>query len=57
MTRFRQAQTDYQKGDYDKAIADCSKAIELDPKLAEAYVYRGVVFCEKGDHDKAIADC
>jgi tetratricopeptide (TPR) repeat protein len=30
------------KGDYERAIANYSKAIEIDPKLAEAYFGRGV---------------
>ena len=31
------------KGDYDAAIADCSKAIELNPRLAEAHAALGLV--------------
>ena len=45
------------KGDYDKAIADYTEAIRLDPKNAEAYCNRGHAYEEKGDYDKAIADC
>ena len=30
------------KGDYDKAIADCNEAIRLDPKDAVAYCNRGL---------------
>jgi tetratricopeptide (TPR) repeat protein len=44
------------KGDYDKAIADFSKAIEIDPKDATTYYSRGCVWGQKGDYDKAIAD-
>src|SRR6516165_6162244 len=33
---------------YDKAIADCSKAIELDPKFASAWSYRGASCCVLG---------
>ena len=44
------------KGDYDKAIADFTEAIRLDPKYAQAYYHRGVVYGKKGDYDKAIAD-
>ncbi|OGP81886.1 MAG: hypothetical protein A2Z08_03775, partial [Deltaproteobacteria bacterium RBG_16_54_11] len=31
-----------EKGDYDKAIADINKAIEIDPKDAMAYYNRGL---------------
>ena len=44
------------KGDYDKAIADYTEAIRLNPKLAEAYYSRGFAYGKKGDYDKAIAD-
>ena len=41
---------------YDKAIADFTEAIRLDPKYAEAYCNRGCAYRNKGDYDKAIAD-
>ena len=44
------------KGDYDRAIADYNKALELDPKDATAYNNRGFTYDNKGDYDKAIAD-
>ena len=44
------------KGDFDKAIADYTEAIRLDPKYAEAYYNRGCSYGKKGDHDKAITD-
>src|SRR6516165_1783137 len=44
------------KGDFDRAIADLSEAIRLDPKYAEAYYLRGVTYRNKGDSDHAIAD-
>ena len=44
------------KGDHDKAIADFTEAIRLNPKLAQAYYNRGMIYRKKGDHDKAIAD-
>jgi tetratricopeptide (TPR) repeat protein len=44
------------KGDYDRAIADFNKAIELDPKDAIAYGGRGFAYSSKADYDRAIAD-
>jgi len=46
----------YEKGEYDKAIADFTEAIRLDPKYESAYLNRGIVWGVKGQNDKAIAD-
>lgn len=43
-------------GDYDKAIADHNKAIELDPTFAKAYNNRGLDYVNKKDNDRAIVD-
>jgi tetratricopeptide (TPR) repeat protein len=40
-----------------EAIAEYTKAIEVAPKLAEAYNNRASAYTEKGDYEKAIADC
>jgi tetratricopeptide (TPR) repeat protein len=45
------------KGEYDKAIADYDKAIQLNPKFAMAYSNRGTAYRQKHNYDKAIADC
>jgi len=44
------------KGDDDRAIADFTAAIRLDPKDAYAYNNRGSAYKGKGDLDRAIAD-
>jgi tetratricopeptide (TPR) repeat protein len=44
------------KGEYGLAIADATKAIEIDPKLAAAYNNRGDAAEKSGDIDRAIAD-
>jgi len=44
------------EGRYVEAIAEFNKAIELDPKFAQAYYYRGNAHSWQGDYDKAIAD-
>ena len=43
-------------GEYDRAIEDCNKAIELDPSYAEPYSNRGAAYREKGEEDRAIED-
>jgi len=47
----------HHKGDYDKAISDYKRALELHPRYAEAYNNRGVAWAYKGEYDKAILDC
>ena len=44
------------KGDFDGAIADYTRALELDPKFAAAYRRRGIAKQAKSDFDGAIAD-
>jgi Flp pilus assembly protein TadD len=43
-------------GDYDRAIADCTEALRLDPKDARAYSTRGDACYMQGDYDRAITD-
>ncbi len=45
-----------ERGDYERAIADCGRAIKIDPDLADAYVNRGVYYASAGDYEKAIAN-
>jgi hypothetical protein len=42
---------------FDKAIADYTKAIELDPKLATAYSNRGIAYGGLKQYNKTITDC
>jgi tetratricopeptide (TPR) repeat protein len=44
------------KGEYDKAIEDCDKAIQIDSNNALAYANRGGMYLVKGDCDRAVAD-
>jgi len=44
------------KGDYDRAIADYTEAIKLDPTFARAYYNRGFAKRAKGDSANASAD-
>jgi tetratricopeptide (TPR) repeat protein len=43
-------------GNYDEALEHYNRAIELNPELAEAYMYRGVLHSLMGDEAKALAD-
>ena len=44
------------KGETDKALTDLKKAIELDPKYADAYNNLGVLYVKTGDNEKAIVN-
>jgi tetratricopeptide (TPR) repeat protein len=44
------------KGNYDKAIADFSEDIRLDPKHAEAHYNRGLAYRSRGNGSKAKDD-
>ena len=55
-----------ERGDYNRALADFNKAIQLDSKSAteypykkvngSAHLYRGLVYFRKGDYNLALAD-
>ncbi len=44
------------KGQYDQAISDFNKALEINPRYATAYYNRGVAYARKGQYDQAISD-
>ena len=44
------------RGDYSQAISECSLAIALNPKYADAYYCRGLIRSREGDKDAAIDD-
>ncbi len=46
----------FQKQDYERAFADLSKSIEVDPEYPNAYVNRGNVFSIREEYDKALKD-
>jgi tetratricopeptide (TPR) repeat protein len=55
---YNRGSAQYRKGDYARAIADLTSAIELDPKLAEAFNTRAWAYYYKWepDYGSAIAD-
>ena len=46
----------WKKSEYDRAIADYTEAIALDPNDAIAYSNRGAAYKKRGEVDRAIAD-
>ena len=40
----------------DRAIADFTKAIQLNSNYTDAYYYRGMAYSDKGDFGHAVAD-
>jgi tetratricopeptide (TPR) repeat protein len=44
------------KSDYDRAIADYSQAIRLNPNSGGAFFLRALSYSQKGDFDRAIQD-
>jgi tetratricopeptide (TPR) repeat protein len=53
---FSRAQIYFRNGDYDRAIADLSALIRLNPNSGTALNERGLSYAKKGDYDRAIAD-
>ena len=53
---FHRGNARYDKQNYDQAIRDFDKAIELRSDYAAAYNNRGSAYYAKGDYDRAIAD-
>jgi len=41
---------------YDEALSNYNRAIQIKSNLAEAYMYRGVLYMLMGNEDKALAD-
>ncbi len=44
------------KGDFDSAILEFNKALEIDPGNGDAYYNRGVAYYDKGEYERAISD-
>ena len=45
-----------EKGQYDQAISDYNKALEINPRYAKAYNNRGYAYGKKRQYDQAISD-
>lgn len=44
------------KGEYDRAIAEFNKALEINPKDSGTYKNRGAAYMNKGQYDQALSD-
>ena len=53
---FNQGNDKYESGDYQGAVSDYDKAIQLDPQFANAYYNRGHAKNELGDFEDAALD-
>jgi tetratricopeptide (TPR) repeat protein len=54
--RLSRAFGDAIPNEFDKAIADYSEAIRLNPNASRAYVYRGRDWADQNEYGKTIAD-
>ena len=55
-THFDQAVYYYKKRQPEQAMAELNKALELNPRYAEAYELRAILYYYKPDYDKAWSD-
>ncbi|KKL71137.1 hypothetical protein LCGC14_2097910, partial [marine sediment metagenome] len=53
---FNQGVANYEAGNLEQALADYTKALELDPDFVLAYHNRGLAYANLGDLEQAIAD-
>ena len=53
---FEKGAKAYKNKDFNSAIINYTKAIELDPKYAKAYSNRGLAYSDLKKHEEAIAD-
>jgi tetratricopeptide (TPR) repeat protein len=55
-TFYKRGVEQYEKKEYDQAIAAFTEAVRLYPQYNMAYNYRGLTYYKKGDYDAAITD-
>jgi tetratricopeptide (TPR) repeat protein len=53
---FNRGLGSYWKGQYDQAISDCTKALEINPRNAAAYNNRGIAYFHKREYEKSWKD-
>ena len=53
---FTQGIYHHKKGQYDEAISDYTRVLEMNPRDSKAYNNRGIVYGKKGQYDRTILD-
>jgi tetratricopeptide (TPR) repeat protein len=53
---YNRGSAHFESKHWDRAIADYSRAIAIDPKYTDAYYNRGIIYGNSGQWDQAIAD-
>ncbi len=53
---LKRGQRDLAAHDFDRAVADYSEVLQIDPNHLQAYLYRARVYEEIGEDEKAEAD-
>ena len=53
---YNRGNTYFSKGEYDRAILDYNKALEINPMDADAYNFRAATYYHKGEYGKAWED-
>jgi tetratricopeptide (TPR) repeat protein len=57
LTHSKRGTAYLKKGQYDAAIGEYNKALEINPRSAVVYYNRSVAYTSKGQYDKAVTDC
>ncbi len=55
-TYYNRGNDHLNKGAYEEAISDYTKALEIEPQSADVYANRGLAYSQIGRNDKAISD-
>ncbi len=53
---FESGNVHFKKGEYDRAIADYNRALDINSRHTDAYYHRGYIYHLKGEYDKALSD-
>jgi tetratricopeptide (TPR) repeat protein len=57
LPRYARGVAYFNRGQYDRAVADMNAVLRRRPRRARAYLLRGAAWHMKKDHDRALADC